>query len=110
MSDRPCRGALDLATWQPTAWRGGSGTLEIEPEGPRYAVQGLGTWSAGSSRPPTLVSDNVATQTGGTVEIGLAANGESNPSPWRAVPRVVPNAPFVVVPVRGLLERQFSIH
>ena len=60
---------------------------------------------------PALVSDNVATQTGGTVEVGLAGQRLQSRTRRRGepVPRVVPNAPFVVVPVRGLLERQFSI-
>ena len=60
---------------------------------------------------PALVSDNVATQTGGMVEVGLAGQRlQVEPVAVASqFPGVVPNAPFVVVPVRGLLERQFSI-
>ena len=109
-----CDEALDLATWQPTTWRGGSGTLEIEPEGPRATPPSRG-WERGRrvlpAAPvlPALVSDNVATQTGGTVEIGLAGQRlQVEPVAVASqFSRVVPNAPFVVVPVRGLLERQF---
>ncbi len=109
--------ALDLASWQPTTWRGSTGTLEPDPDGfVRYLFRpGAGNVVGGlmptAPALPALVSDNVATQTGGMVEVGLAGQRlQVEPVAVASqFPGVVPNAPFVVVPVRGLLERQFSI-
>ena len=108
---------LDLATWQPTTWRGSTGTIEPRDDGGlRYTFgPGAGNVVAGMLPPapalPALVSENMAAQFAGTVDVGLA--GQRLPIEPIAVasqfPATVPNAPFVVVSVIGLLERQLSI-
>ncbi len=108
---------LDLAGWQPTTWRGSFGEIEaIGDDTFRYDFQpGAGNVVGGLLPPaqalPALVSDNVATQVGGGVDVGLAGQRlQVEPvAVATQFPGVVPNAPFVVVSVRGLLERQFSI-
>ena len=103
--------------WQPTTWRGSIGHARARPRRVRALHLPSRGWQrgrrahAGRARLPALVSDNVATQTGGMVEVGLAGQRlQVEPVAVASqFPGVVPNAPFVVVPVRGLLERQFSI-
>jgi hypothetical protein len=60
---------------------------------------------------PALVSDAIASQSAGLVDVGLAGQRlQVEPiAVANQFPGVVPNAPFVVVSVQGLLERQFSI-
>jgi putative ABC transport system permease protein len=108
---------LDLSSWVPTTWRGSSGT--VEPGGDdsvRYAfTPGAGNVVGGLLPPasplPALVSDAIASQSAGLVDVGLAGQRlQVEPiAVANQFPGVVPNAPFVVVSVQGLLERQFSI-
>ena len=108
--------ALDLATWQPTTWRGSVGTLEPAGDGAfTYTFRpGAGNVVGGvlpvAPALPALVSDNVSAEVAGMVEVGLAGQRlQVEPvAVANQFPGVVPNAPFVVVSVRGLLERQFS--
>ena len=60
---------------------------------------------------PALVSETVAAQSGALIDVGLAGQRLQVEPVAVAIqfPGVVPNAPFVVVSVQGLLERQFSI-
>jgi putative ABC transport system permease protein len=108
---------LDLAAWQPTTWRGSAGELEAGTGGSlSYTFRpGAGSVVGGvlpAAEPlPALVSENVASQTTGPVDVGLAGQRLSVEPVAVAsqFPGIVPNAPFVVVSVRDLLERQFSI-
>ena len=109
--------ALDLASWQPTTWRGSTGTLEPDEDGfVRYLFRpGQATWSVGSCRQHPHCRPSSPTTSRrrpeACVEVGLAGQRlQVEPVAVASqFPGVVPNAPFVVVPVRGLLERQFSI-
>jgi hypothetical protein len=108
---------VDLAPWQPTSWRGSVGRVQATGGGwVRYVFRpGAGDVVGGLLPPapalPALVSDNVASQAGTSVEVGLAGQ-RLRVEPVAVAsqfPGIVPNAPFVVVSVQGLLERQFSI-
>ena len=108
---------IDLGTWQATTWRGCVGTVEPAGDaGVRYAFRpGAGNVVGGllpvAPALPALVSENIASQAGGPVDVGLAGQRLQVEPVAVAIqfPGVVPNAPFVVVSVQGLLERQFSI-
>ncbi|HWC71469.1 MAG TPA: FtsX-like permease family protein [Actinomycetota bacterium] len=108
---------LDLAPWRPTSWRGSSGSIEPGEAGSvRYAFRpGAGNVVGGMLPPapslPALVSGDVAAQSAGIVEVGLAGQRlQVEPVAVASqFPGVVPNAQFVVVSTQGLLERQFSI-
>ncbi|MGH2539936.1 MAG: FtsX-like permease family protein, partial [Actinomycetota bacterium] len=108
---------LDLTSWQPTTWRGSVGELEPAADGSLvYTFRpGAGNVVGGVLPPaeplPALVSENVASQATGPVDVGLAGQ-RLRVEPVAVAtqfPGIVPNAPFVVVSVRDLLERQFSI-
>ena len=108
--------SLDLETWQPITWRGSAGSAAPAEGSLVYTFRpGAGVVVGGLLPPapalPALVSDDVAAQMDGTIEVGIA--GQRLPVELVAnadqFPGVVPNAPFVVVSVQGLLERQFSI-
>ncbi|CAN5785844.1 hypothetical protein BH18ACT17_BH18ACT17_09800 [soil metagenome] len=107
---------LELATWQPTTWRGSTGSVEPGEQGLLYAFRpGAGNVVGGllpaAPSLPALVSESIASQAGGPVDVGLAGQRlQVEPvAVATQFPGVVPNAPFVVVSVQGLLERQFSI-
>ncbi len=107
---------LDLSSWVPTTWRGSTGTIEPGDDSVRYAfTPGAGNVVGGLLPPapplPALVSEGVASQSGALVDVGLAGQRlQVEPiAVAMQFPGVVPNAPFVVVSVQGLLERQFSI-
>jgi hypothetical protein len=108
---------LDLTSWQPTSWRGSVGRVQAAGgESVRSVFRpGAGDVVGGLLPPapplPALVSENVASQTDASVEVGLAGQ-RLRVEPVAVAnqfPGIVPNAPFVVVSVDGLLERQFSI-
>jgi hypothetical protein len=82
----------------------------------RYAFRpGAGNVVGGLAPPapalPALVSDSITPGSGGTVDVGLAGQRlQVEPVATASqFPGVVPNAPFVVVSVEGLLERQLTI-
>ncbi|MGZ8631782.1 MAG: FtsX-like permease family protein [Actinomycetota bacterium] len=108
---------LAVADWLPTTWRGSTGTLEPgNGDSLRYTFRpGVGNVIGGLLPPapalPALVSENVASQAPGSVEVGLAGQRlQVEPvAVATQFPGIVPNAPFVVVSVQGLLERQFAI-
>jgi hypothetical protein len=108
---------LDLARWRPTTWRGSSGSVGTSDDGAvRYEFRpGAGTVVGGLLPPapamPALVSEHFISDTQGPVDVGLTGQ-QLQVEPIAVAsqfPGVVPNAPFVIVSTRGLLERQFSI-
>ena len=108
---------LELETWRATTWRGSIGAIETDADGSLlYSFRpGAGNVRGGLLPPasalPALVSENIASQAGESVDVGLAGQ-QLQVEPVAVAsqfPGVVPNAPFVVVSVQGLLERQFSI-
>jgi hypothetical protein len=113
LGDRP----LDLSGWVPSTWRGGGGTLEAGAgSSVRYTFRpGAGDVIGGllpaTPSLPALVSDDVTAQGSGSIEVGLAGQRlRLRPVAVASqFPGVVPNAPFVVVSVQALLERQFAI-
>jgi hypothetical protein len=108
---------LDVGTWQPTTWRGSAGAVTENGDGTvGYEFRpGAGTVIGGILPPapplPALVSEHFVEDAGGPVDVGLTGQ-ELQVEPIAVAsqfPGIVPNAPFVVVSNRGLLERQFSI-
>jgi hypothetical protein len=109
---------LDLSTWTASTWRGSSGDLRPDPPSGGFDLTftpGAGTVVAAlipREEPlPALVSEDVAASAGGAFEMRLA--GQMLPvtvaETATAFPSTVPNAPFVVVSVEGLMERQLRI-
>jgi ABC-type lipoprotein release transport system permease subunit len=108
---------LDIGTWQPTTWRGSAGAVTQNGDGTvGYDFRpGAGTVIGGILPPapplPALVSEHFVEDAGGPVDVGLTGQ-QLQVEPIAVAsqfPGIVPNAPFVVVSNRGLLERQFSI-
>lgn len=108
---------LDLGAWRPTTWRGSSGSVRSGGDGSvRYDFNpGAGSVVGGllpaAPALPALVSDHFVGDAGGPVDVALTGQ-QLQVEPIAVAsqfPGIVPNAPFVVVSTRGLLERQFSI-
>ncbi len=108
---------LQVDTWQATTWRGSAGAVTQNGDGTvGYEFRpGAGTVIGGILPPapplPALVSEHFVEDAGGPVDVGLTGQ-ELQVEPIAVAsqfPGIVPNAPFVVVSNRGLLERQFSI-
>ena len=107
---------LPLDGWDPLTWRGSGGTLSSDAGGYQFDVQiGAGTVFAGLlPRPepmPALLSGSVAdavsdrfTVTLGGQQIELRQVAEA-----KQFPSTIPNSPFLVVPVRALLERELAV-
>jgi putative ABC transport system permease protein len=109
---------LALTRWEPITWRSSTGTLEPSGGGATYELNpGAGNVIGGiwptPRRLPALLSDNWDTGTGSpsSFEVGLAGQTATVGAVARAsqFPSMVPNAPFLVVSARGLLERQLAI-
>lgn len=107
---------LPLDGWEPLTWRGSGGTLSADASGYQFDVQiGAGTVFAGllphPEPMPALLSGSVAdavadqfivTLGGQQIELRQVAEAKQFPS-------TIPNSPFLVVPVRALLERELAV-
>jgi hypothetical protein len=107
---------LSFEGWIPLTWRGSGGKLVSTAEGYRFDVQiGAGRVFAGLiPRPapmPALVSTNVASQVDDTFTVTLGSQQIELHQIAVATqfPSIIPNAPFLVVPTRALLERELAV-
>ncbi len=105
-----------LDGWEPLTWRGSAGTLAADATGYRFDVQiGAGAVIAGlvphPAEMPALLSTSVANQVGDrfTVTLGGQQIALRRIATAAQFPSVVPNSPFIVVSVRGLLERELAV-
>ena len=107
---------LSLDGWIPLTWRGSGGKLVSTADGYRFDVQiGAGRVFAGlipqPAPMPALVSTNVAGQVDDTftVTLGNQQIELHQIAVATQFPSTIPNAPFVVVPTRALLERELAV-
>lgn len=107
---------LPLGGWEPLTWRGSGGRLTPDGSGFRFDVRiGAGTVFAGLvPRPgamPALVSSSVAAQVGSrfTVTLGGQQIELRQVAAADQFPSAIPSSPFLVVPIRALLERELAV-
>ena len=107
---------LSFDGWIPLTWRGSGGKLVSTADGYRFDVQiGAGRVFAGlipqPAPMPALVSTNVASQVDDTFTVTLGSQQIELQQIAVATqfPSVIPNAPFLVVPTRALLEREMAV-
>ena len=107
---------LSFEGWIPLTWRGSGGKLVSTADGYRFDVQiGAGRVFAGLiPRPapmPVLVSTNVGSQVDDTFTVTLGSQQIELHQIAVATqfPSIIPNAPFLVVPTRALLERELAV-
>ncbi|MGZ5296076.1 MAG: FtsX-like permease family protein [Actinomycetota bacterium] len=107
---------LPLDGWVPLTWRGSGGRFASTADGFRFDVQiGAGRVFAGLiPRPPAmpaLLSTSVAAQVDDTFTVTLGGQRIELHQVAEATqfPSAIPNSPFIVVPVRALLERELAV-
>ncbi len=107
---------LALEEWIPLTWRGSGGRLVSTSDGFRFDVQiGAGRVFAGliprQAPMPALLSTTVAGQVDDrfTVTLGGQKIELHQVAMATQFPSAIPNAPFIVVPTRALLERELAV-
>jgi putative ABC transport system permease protein len=102
--------------WIPMTWRGSGGQFVSTADGYRFGVQiGAGRVFAGLiPQPipmPALVSTSMAGQVDDTFTVTLGNQQIELHQIATATqfPSTIPNAPFIVVPTRALLERELAV-
>ena len=107
---------LSLADWEALTWRGSTGSVEPEGSGVRYEMTSgasdvIGGIVPGSDPLPVLVSPGIASPDGPVFAAALGGQDmELDPVAGAfQFPSMIPNAPFLVVSGRALLERSAAV-
>ena len=107
---------LSLADWEALTWRGSTGSVEAEGSGVRYEMTSgasdvIGGIVPGSDPLPVLVSPGIASPDGPVFAAALGGQDmELDPVAGAfQFPSMIPNAPFLVVSCRALLERAAAV-
>jgi hypothetical protein len=107
---------LSLADWEALTWRGSTGSVDPEGSGVRYEMTSgasdvIGGIVPGSDPLPVLVSPGIASPDGPVFAAALGGQDtELDPVAGAfQFPSMIPNAPFLVVSGRALLERAAAV-
>ena len=107
---------LSLVDWEALTWRGSTGAVEPEGSGLRYEMTSgasdvIGGIVPGSDPLPVLVSPGITSPDGPVFPAALGGQ-EMELDPVAGAfqfPSMIPNAPFLVVSGRALLERAAAV-